>query len=192
MKVEKFVHDYRIANKIKDGGINFIKEHMTNAYIPYLEKMTRCQLLVNSCWYRTDPVTNIKRLVINSPNLYVMFTMELVSEYTDINPQWEGTKIVEDYDALRKSGILAQILALIPKSEFSEYNSVLNMIKDDVIKNEYEVGAYIRNRFSDGVAIVGQLIMPALEKAGVSMSDITTLLSSTELKNYIASLKENK
>jgi len=121
-----------------------------------------------------------------------MFTMELVSEYTDINPQWEGTKIVEDYDALRKSGILAQILALIPKSEFSEYNSVLNMIKDDVIKNEYEVGAYIRNRFSDGVAIVGQLIMPALEKAGVSMSDITTLLSSTELKNYIASLKENK
>ena len=82
-----------------------------------MEKMARCELLVNSCWYRIDPDTGVKRLAVNSPNLHVMFTMELVNQYTDIELDYEGTKIVENYDDLRKSGVLNVILGLIPASE---------------------------------------------------------------------------
>lgn len=190
MKVEKFVHDYRIANKIKDGGINFVKEHIVKEYVPYMEKMARCQTLVNTCWYKTDSETGVKRLSVNNSVLNVMFIMELVRQYTDIQLEYEGTKVVESYDDLRKTGILNKILGSIPKTDRDEFQSVLNMVKSDVMTNEYEIGAYIRNRINDGMTIIGNLILPALENAGFTKEDLTTLLSSPDLRNYISSLKK--
>lgn len=180
MKVDKLLHDYRIADKVRDGGFNFIKEHVTKSYVPYMEKMARCELLVNSCWYRIDPDTGVKRLAVNSPNLHVMFTMELVNQYTDIELDYEGTKIVENYDDLRKSGVLNVILGLIPASEREQFKAVLEMTKSDLMTNEYEVGAYVKNRISDISTIFGSLIMPALENMGVNKETIVELLSSIQ------------
>lgn len=192
MKVDKFIHDYRIADKIRDGGINFVKEHMNNNYVSYLQKTSRCEILVNSCWYRTDSETGIRRLIVNSPNLTVMFFMELVRQYTDIEIQYQGLKIVEDYDNLRKHGILNIILSLIPSQELKEFNAVLEMTKKDVLTNEYQVGAYLRNRLNDGLTIVGKMIIPALENAGFTKENLTSLLSSPEIANLISTLHVNK
>lgn len=192
MNVEKLIHDYRIADKVRDGGINFLKEHITKTYVPYMQKMSRCELLVNSCWYRTDTETGVKRFAVNSPNLRVMFRMQLVRQYTDIELNYDGTKIVEDYDKLRQSGILISIFSLIPKSEFDQFESVLEMTQHDVMTNEYEIGAYIRNRLNDGLTIVGNLITPALVNAGFTKEDLTALLSSSEVKNFISALNGNK
>lgn len=191
MKVDKVIHDYRIADKVRDGGINFLKERMTKSYVPYMEKMARCEILVNSCWYRTDKDTGVKMLRVNNPNLYVMFIMQLVNQYTDIELDYDGLKIVENYDALRKSGILNSILSLIPDSEYKEFNAVLEMTKSDLLTNEYEIGAYIKNRVSDIMTIVGSLILPTLENAGFTKESIASLLSSSEIQNYISFLQRN-
>ena len=125
MKIKEVLKNYRIANKVKDGGINYIKEHMTTTYVPYIEKVSRCELLVKSCWYRMDPETGVKRLTVNSPNLNVMFLMELIRMYTDIELDYEGTGVVENYDDLKKTGVLSQIMSLIPRSEIEELKAIL-------------------------------------------------------------------
>ena len=188
MKVKEFVKQYRFANKVHDGGINFIKEHINNVYVSYMDKMARCQLLVNSCWYRTNPETGIRRLVVNSANLHLMFIMELIRQYTDLDLQYEGQKLVEDYDDLRRTGTLTQILALIPVAEVEEYKKILELTKNDLMINEYEPGAYIRNRISDSGKIFGDLIVPMLEKAGITKETFTTLLSSVQ-DNYVSDNK---
>lgn len=154
--------------------------------------MSRCELLVNSCWYRTDPNTGVKRLAVNSANLRVMFRMELVKQYTDIELNYNGVGIVEDYDKLRQSGLLVKIFSLIPKSEFEEFDTVLEMTKQDLITNEYEIGAYVKNRINDGLTIIGSLILPALENAGFTKEDLTSLLSSPEVANFVSALQGNK
>lgn len=192
MKVDKLIHDYKIADKVHDGGINFLKERITKQYVPYMEKMARCELLVNSCWYRIDNETGIRKLIINSPNLHVMFNMELVRQYTDIELDYDGTKIVQNYDALRKSGILNKILMLIPTSEREQFKMVLEMTKSDIMANQYEMGSYIKNRVNDIVTIAGNLVVPALVNAGFTKEDFTTLLSSSEIKSFLDSIKGNK
>lgn len=192
MNIKEFAKNYRIADKVRDGGYNFVKEHMTTQYVPYVEKTARCELLVNSCWYRTDAQTGVRRLAINNPNLNLMFLMQLVAQYTDITLQYKGTKIADDYDDLRKTGILNVILSLIPKSEIEEFKAILEMTKQDVMTNEYEPGAYIRNRFNDGLTIIGSLILPALENAGFTKEDFTALLSSPEVANFMSALQGNK
>lgn len=192
MKVKEFIKNYKIADKIRDGGINYIKEHMVKSYVPYIEKMSICQMLINSCWYRTDQNTGNRRLVVNSPNLRLIYLMSLVRQYTDIQLQFEGTKIVEDYDDLRRTGILGVILHQIPNSQIDQFNSVLQMAKQDLFKNEYEIGAYIRNRIDDAMMILKELVVPALESAGISIEDISVLLSSQELKDYVSAIRSQK
>ena len=192
MKVKEFIKNYKIADKIRDGGINYTKEHMVKSYVPYIEKMSICQMLINSCWYRTDQNTGNRRLVVSSPNLRLMYLMSLVRQYTDIQLQFEGTKIVEDYDDLRRTGILGVILHQIPNSQIDQFNSVLQMTKQDLFKNEYEIGAYIRNRIDDAMMILKELVVPALESAGISIEDISALLSSQELKDYVSAIRSQK
>ena len=66
------------------------------------------------------------------------------------------------------------------------------MTKSDLMTNEYEVGAYIKNRINDISMIIGNLIIPALENAGFSKEYLTTLLSSSEVKNFISTFQGNK
>lgn len=192
MKVNEILKNYKIADKVKDGGINFLREHIKTTYVPYIEKMSRCELLLRSCWYRTDPETGIRRLAVNSPNLHVMFKMEFIRMYTDIELDYDGTKIVDNYDDLNKTGILRQILSLIPRSEIEEFKMIFQMTKDDLMTNEYEMGAYIKNRVNDIATIVGNLIIPALENSGFTKQYLSTLLSSPEVKNFISTLHGNK
>ena len=192
MNIDKLIHDYKIADKVRDGGINFLKEHIMRDYVPYIQKVSSCELLVNNCWYRVDKGTGVKRMVVNSPNLRLLFLMEIVKRYTDVELDYDGIKIAENYDKLKKSGILMKILSLIPKSEIEEYNMLLDMVKSDLMTNEYEVGAYVRNRINDGLTIIGSLILPTLENAGFTKETLTSLLSSPDIKNIMSAFQGDK
>jgi len=150
--IDKF-NDIEDDEKRNEYVASFIKRN----YVSYGEKVDSCHRIINSSYYVNGEDQTVF-LHINSPAAFMLFCLEIVSQYTSIIVDYSNA--VDSYDILRKSSIIDMIFSFIPKYELKEYDMVLDMVKGDVIQNEYEPHAYLRNlvdRFArvSGVTLVG-------------------------------------
>lgn len=146
-------------NKIDSdsGKEKYIMSFINKKYISYGIKVDSCHRIINSSYYVKED-GNTEFLHINSPAAFMLYCLEIVSQYTSIVIDYSN--VIESYDLLRESGIMDMIFSFIPAQELKEYNSILDMVKDDVIRNEYEPHAYLRgliDRFAkiSGISLDG-------------------------------------
>ena len=117
--------------------IVFLKEHVVNQYVPFLTKVAECKRIVQA----TSEISEIgedgkpKNVVFSqsTPMRYLIFTMTLIRMYTDI--EYEDANIADSYDKLAEAGIINKLSMVIPKSEFEEFNTILNMGVSDYFEN---------------------------------------------------------
>ena len=79
---------------------------------------------------------------------------------------------MDEYDLLCENDLLEVITRYIPKKEFEEFETILQMTKDDYMKNEYHAGAYVANRIQDISLSLGATLSPILEALSKNLEDV--------------------
>lgn len=159
MKVIEFIERYNA----RENKINFIRNNITTQYIPYEIKVDKCLKILDSTCYRKNEKTGKKELHIVSTSINLLYKMVLVDLYTDIDIDFND--ILKEYNLLNNGrNCLQDILNNIPEREYVEFDEILNMCKQDMMINEYQVGAYVKNRIEDVSIILGTTLSPFLDK----------------------------
>ena len=63
-------------------------------------------------------------------------------------------------------------MKLIPDRELKEFDVILDMVRNDVIQNEYETHAFIANQVERFGELAGVVLKPAIEQLGKAIENI--------------------
>lgn len=160
ISVDAFIREYGVAAKQKGSAMdNFIDKHIITKYIDFIRKSVICDGIVDSTCHIVDG--DRKLVKVNSANRYLFFVMKLIENYTDI--EFANEEVVEAYDKLNEIGAIDVIVGSIPKSEYSEFQTILNMKMDDFRDNEYSLTAILYN-FKESLSISEEVINSVIEE----------------------------
>lgn len=156
--VDMFCKTYKANSKAKDKTFeDFIKKHITTDYVDYITKVVYCKNIVKASCYIKDGDREF--IEINSENRYLFFVMRLIELYTDI--EIDDENVVAEYDKLNQIGAINTLIAAIPKTEYSEFRTILDMKMDDFRDNEYSITALLynlKNSFSLSEEVINSVI----------------------------------
>lgn len=157
--VDMFVKTYKANSKTKDKIFEeFIQKHITTTYIDFVTKNVYCDSIIKASTTVKDGDREF--IKINSTSRYVFFVMRLIQLYTDI--ELDNENIISEYDKLNEVGAINVLMSAIPESEYTEFETILNMKLDDFITNEYSVTALFYN-LKQGFNISEEIINSVLE-----------------------------
>lgn len=167
ISIDGFLREYGVSAKQSGSAMeSFIKKHVVNNYVNYLEKCVWCDNIIKmSCHeFELDKEGNIvnEYVKINSATRYVAFIMRLIDLYTDIEINFENAEFVNQYDKLNKVGAIGHLMSGIPQNESDEFSTLLAMKLDDFRDNEYSITAFLYN-FKKSIALTNDVINKALE-----------------------------
>ena len=157
MTVTEFIEGYKKATDKED----YIKEHVIREYVPFLEKVTRCESVVRvTSFVKVDDQEVFKQ---NSPARFIFYMTTVIMSHTDI--VIDPNRIHEEFDLLNGTdNLLGQILLCIPKHELDEFQMVINMVRDDMYENERSMTGFFE-RITEGVGLAIQTVLDTIAKA---------------------------
>ena len=124
MKVMEFIEIMSKENSAKRIGA--ILE--TKKYLPIAEKRRIAETVIEAC--TTD---NGGFIQIDSLDKYIMFTIAIISNYTNLEFGVDGDYL-SDYDRLCEAGLLDSVIATFDK-EYARTNEILNMLLADKLQH---------------------------------------------------------
>lgn len=177
MTILDFCEKYNnTTNKAKE---DFLKRNLkVNNYIPFLEKETLAERVVNATSFGYENIegeivqtTNVE---INTSARYILSIRAIIEAYTDLTV--ESSDFYKEYDALKVSGVLNVLFGtkdtegVIPSNEIEEFYTLVNMKLDDVIRNNTSTQAFISNQVTRFGDLVGNTLNPILEKIATEIN----------------------
>ncbi len=157
MTAEQFINNYNTAaDKNK-----FLSDCITTKYVKYTEKVADCRKIVNI----TFEIMGDKKFCVDSPAQFVIFVMNLIYRYTDID---RSEMVVADFESLDEINLVNEILEKIPERELSSYNTILNMCKDDYISNNRDLVSFLETKIDSMSASINAI----LEAADIAIKDL--------------------
>lgn len=124
MKIMEFIEAMSKENSTKRIGV--ILE--TKKYLPIAEKRRIAEAVIEAC--ATD---NGGFIQIDSLDKYIMFTIAVISNYTNLEFGLDGDYL-SDYDKLCEAGLLDAVIATFDK-EYARTNEILNMLLADKLQH---------------------------------------------------------
>lgn len=124
MKIMEFIETMSKENSTKRIGT--ILE--TKKYLPIAEKRRIAETVIEAC--ATD---NGGFIQIDSLDKYIMFTIAIISNYTNLEFGVDGDYL-SDYDRLCEAGLLDTVIATFDK-EYARTNEILNMLLADKLQH---------------------------------------------------------
>ncbi len=160
-------------------------------YIPYTEKIGIAEAIMKTCCHLKDENgENSYYVKVSSPFKYLSTVRQIVIRYTNIIFNDLANKsFINEYDMLMSCGLLDKVLASIPQRELQEFNSICNMVYDDIMTNYYEPHGFITNNLSRITSVLNKTSTPlfnSLSKKVSNMDDKTFQKLIFSLKNKIA------
>lgn len=134
MIITEFVNGFKSANDKE----KFVKKHITRTYVPYEEKVSRCQRIIDNSMYVNEE--SGRRFRPNTPLRYELFIITMVQCYTDIEYEYDNT--LSGFNAMAECGADAYIMDAV-KNDVGIFQSVLDMMVDDVVDSERNYVDYI-------------------------------------------------
>ena len=150
MKIDEFIKKYNSA-KDKD---KFLSDCITSQYVPYHEKIADCSGIIKAS---TEIDGTFK---INTPAQYMMFMIQIITRYTDLDRE---EKILEMFEKLDELNLINAIVSKIPEREFTSYNTILNMVQDDYMENNRTLLSFIETKVS-ALGLSLDAILDAIQK----------------------------
>lgn len=161
MTAEQFINNYNTAaDKNK-----FLSDCITTKYVKYTEKVADCRKIVNI----TFEIMGDKKFCVDSPAQFVIFVMNLIYRYTDID---RSEMVVTDFESLDEINLVNEILEKIPERELSSYNTILNMCKDDYISNNRDLVSFLETKINS-ISTFTNAILEATDTATKDLNDKT-------------------
>lgn len=152
----------------KNQVVSLSKTIETKSYLPFVEKKTLVERIINNCTTIQDGFVQI-----NEINQYIQFTIETIKAYTNIE---FGENPIEDYDLLCSSGLLGDIINTFD----GEYKMVLNLVEMQK-KHVLE-----QNKIEFQVAKVANALTNSIDQLGSALSnkvnDLDKLLTPENLQ----------
>ena len=182
--VNEFVKEY-VKNLKSNNLANFGKDLLIVDYFPYVKKAEICAKIINQAYYQKDEVTGMKNLHITSTIEYVLFKMSLIDIYTAVKVDFKN--VMDEYDTLKENDLLGFLLFVIHEHEYKEFERILEMTKEDCLKNEYHAGAYIANRIQDISLALGTTLAPLLETLSKNLENI----DESKIQSFVTTLDKN-
>ena len=150
MKIYEFIKEFK-EKKIMNTAINqnavsaYIKKELeVKDYIPFVEKQSVAQIVLESCANIKDGV-----VAIDSIQKYIVFTITVLSTYTNLEFNGDETDL-DTYDALCSyqigDGTLLDEIVKTFEKEYVRCNDILNMMTADLMAEnniEKQVGKFL-------------------------------------------------
>lgn len=179
MKANELKEKYiKVAHS--DKAVELLLKDITpdeKIYMSFMEKLTLARKIANASMINQE--TNMMSL--NTPAKFVLTMMSLIYKYTLIE-EVSAEGYFSDYDELNSVGLIEMIVEkIIPEHEYTEFNTILQMVCDDIMTNKfethnfaYELAGMVTNVFVK----VLEPIAPALDKiAAMSEEDIDKVVN---------------
>lgn len=177
--VKEFVDGYSNlkSEQLKD---KYIKENLEiKEYIPYNLKMAIAQNIVkHSCF---DENKNLK---ISSPIRYLLYTRSLITKYTNLKENSENSSFLEEYDALSSTNLLEKVISKIPNKELVEFETIVDMTFNDVIKTYTSPHVFISEQINKITSAFSTIFKPL----AVQMTENFKKIDEKETKELIKKL----
>ena len=162
MKLDTFLALYK-TKKGSEEKENFVKEHITNVHVSYTDKCDRAELIAKSSYYIKQKDENgVEQSVFhqNSAAKYMLYSLNVVDMFTDLEVDFK--KSVEFFEKINGE-ILDYIVINIEERELNEFRMLLEFACDDLITNEYENHAFIKEQVNRFGKLVGAYLAPVIE-----------------------------
>lgn len=175
MTIKDFCEKYNnIANqKFKD---DFIKSNLEiTSYVPFVKKDALISNLLKATMIDKE-TGNIKA---NSSAEYLLKTRIFVEQYTNLTVETDG--FFEEYDELKKSGLFdilfigngeEDIPPMIPFTEMAEFNHLLEVKKNDLLVNKYEIHSFITEQVERFKALGEATLTPLMDAVSKKLDEI--------------------
>ena len=150
MKIDEFIEKYKTSN---DGNV-FLEKHIKKQYIPYSEKIADCSGIIKA----TTEFDGVFK--INTPAQFMMFAIQIITRYTDIEKDENVLKMFETLDEL---DLINAIFSKIPEREMTSYNTILHMVLDDYMENNRNIISFIETKIK-ALDLSFDAILDAIQK----------------------------
>lgn len=159
----------KVSDITSIAGENIRKKYIDDnvkavEYVPYVEKIVLAQDIVNKTAFKDGDVH------FNSPFAYLFYILKLIERWTNI--EIDATKLTEEYDALNKLGLVEVIVAKIPESEKNEFDTVYQMVLDDVSRNELSTKYVFEQAIVKLGKGIGEFVTPLIDQLAKAESAI--------------------
>lgn len=167
MKIDTFLKLYN-TKKTEEEKAATIAQIMNNAHIGYADKVDRAGIIAkNSYHIKETGVDGVEREVFrqNSAAKYMLYSLTLVDLYTTLELDFKQS--LELFEKINGE-ILDMIIMSIDERERKEFQMLLDFACDDLLVNEYEPHAFIREQVERFGSLFGTIIAPAIENIDVN------------------------
>ena len=149
----------------------YIKKFVGNNYVNYATKLSVADQIVQlSSTNQVDGQVN-GQIKINSSLRYLLYVFNLIDLYTNITVDFSN--ILEEYDLLEEQGLVDELIRLMPQREVISFETILKMVFDDFIQNNYENHDFISNQVQRIVDIFTATTSPLIEKIKEKVENMT-------------------
>ena len=154
MTTKEFIENYE---GVKDKD-KFLAECIVKQYIPYEEKMTYCENIIEKTTHKN--IADKEVYWRNTPVQYMVFSLTLVDLYSDVNIDFKN--ILKEFNALDEIGGIDALISFIPNTEYAKFKTILNMVSDDNYENLRSISSWLDTKFDainlllDGISQVSE------------------------------------
>ena len=167
MKIDTFLKLYE-TKKTDDEKAEVISQIMKNNQVSYSDKVDRAGIIAkNSYHIKQKDIDGTEREVFwqNSAAKYMLYSLTLVDLYTTLEVDFkQSLKLFEKING----EILDMIIMSIDERERKEFRMLLDFACDDLLVNEYEPHAFIRNQVDRFGSLFGTIIAPVIKNIDVN------------------------
>ena len=158
MTIQELVDELKGSKYTSDEKkIEYLKKHLKTTYLPYLQKVSACNLVLNSCRY--IEVRGRKIYTPSGANEYVMKVYSVLKMYYDFDIDAEEN--YEILDKLEENDLTELVLKAVGK-DLMRYDAVYNIISEDMSYNASLV-PYLENKM-DAISMTFNELTPVLEE----------------------------
>lgn len=185
--IEKFNNDKVVNSKINPNAVSeYLKKELeVKDYVPFVEKQSIAQIVLESCANIKDGV-----VAIDSIQKYIIFTITVLSTYTSL--EFEGNENdLDSYDALCShqigDGTLLDEIVKTFEKEYVRCNDILNMMTADLLAEnniEKQIGRFL-TKISDKVDTFGDSIIDKIGNFDMNLNQ----LDIDKITNMISKIK---
>lgn len=140
MTVKEFIDG---INAAQDPN-SYLSERIVNTYVPFTKKANVCSRIVDA----TSKIVVDKETTfrVNSPARYMLFALNLIDLYTDIDVDFKN--ITECFELLDAIGAIEYLIGGIPEREVKNFQMVHDMVLNDMMENTRSFAGYIDNKMT--------------------------------------------
>lgn len=162
MTYQQFVTKYKVTSDDKKKEL--CMSHIVNQYVSWEDKLANISKIVDICNHQSmsDPLDSTKQIIYfhrNTPLMYYWIKVRLLSYYTNIEIK-EGQELAA-FNALDEIGAVDALISCIPENEVIKWNTMLDMMNDDLYMNERDLASYFETKI-DSLGMVTDTILASL------------------------------